>query len=119
MSRLRTSANAALAALSVPRIFSNTQRGWKVSLKVLARRLCRITCAGVLQTTKIGSPANENSPIGWAAGSGIPGRPGVFVDARELIEQQPEFAVVGIERLHRTGPREYDQRGIGPVAAAF
>ena len=49
---------------SVPRIFSNTLRGWNVSMKELERRLCRITCAGVLHTTKIGSPANENSHIG-------------------------------------------------------
>jgi hypothetical protein len=64
MSRLRTSANAALAAFSDPRIFPNTHRGWKVSMNALERRLCRVTCAGVVHTTKIGSPANENSHIG-------------------------------------------------------
>jgi hypothetical protein len=54
----------AAIAFSVPRIFSNTQRGWNVSMNALERRLCRTTCAGVVHTTKIGSPANENSHSG-------------------------------------------------------
>ena len=55
MSRLRTSANAALAAFSVPRIFSNTHRGWKVSMKTLAviSILALLTISGAAYTDQL------------------------------------------------------------------
>src|SRR5258707_14383157 len=99
MSRLRTSANAALAAFSVPRIFSNTQCGWKVSMNALERRLCRITCAGEEHTTKIGSPPDQKPHIGLADLSGNSAGPGLLSSRAGWCGGRHNFVELGCTGL--------------------
>ncbi len=50
---------------------------------------------------------------------GYVGRPGTLVDAGQLIEREPQFPVIGIDRLNRSWPGEQQQRRIGAVRAAL
>src|SRR6266566_3893983 len=50
-------------------------------------------------------------------GDGV--RPRALVEPSKLVERQPHFPVVGVQRLHRPGPGEYYQRRVRPERTGF
>ena len=45
--------------------------------------------------------------------------PGAPVEPRQLVEHEPEFPVIGIQRLHRPRPGKHDERCVRTVQAGF
>ena len=45
--------------------------------------------------------------------------PRALVEPRQLVEHEPEFPVIGIQRLHRPRPGKHDQGRVRPVRAGF
>src|SRR6218665_3701986 len=102
--RFLTAPKAVCVDFSVPNILSKTHRGWKVSMKELARRLCRNICAGVLQTTNTGSPAKQNSHSGGV------------ISVSQSLQDLPKFFLIGIDGFYFFRPRKDDERGVRPEA---
>jgi len=99
-----------------PEDFSNTHRGWKVSMNALDRRLCRITCAGVLHTTNIGSPANEiPTSDDRSAQECCPARG--FCRDGQAGRGSATFPIVSVPRLHRPRPGKHYERCVWPERA--
>src|SRR5580700_2182992 len=94
MSRLRTSPNAATAALP------HDMRGRAADDEY------RLACKRKLPHRMIDLFRNLC-------------RPRALVDARQLVEHEPEFPVIGFQRLDRPRPGKYHERCVGSVRPAL
>src|SRR5258705_3753569 len=70
-------------------------------------------------TPRISAPPRTKTPTSddRLFGDGV--RPRALVEPRKLVERRPHFPVVGVQRLHRPGPGEYNQRRVRPERAGF